>query len=400
MCAVYILGPERVGTVAKNGDPGYTTEAPEHTYLEDPAALPEEDRRRMLAVGVDAGDTRRSGTFLQMDHSVVHCGVRQEGLEVMGIDEALAGYPWVQDYVWRALDAAQDEFTAYAQDRSRSGYFIRALPGVKAVYPVQACLYLARERLAQCVHNIVIVEEGAELHIITGCASGQRVMSGLHLGVSEFYVKKNAHLTFTMIHNWAEEMEVRPRTAVIVEEGGVFLSNYICLSPVRLLQTNPVAYLRGEGAVARFNTVLVAPPGSFMDVGSQVFLAAERTRAELIARTVTTGGGIINRGLLVGEKAGVKAHLECRGLLLTSDGYIRAIPELEARVAGAELSHEAAVGKIAPEEIEYLMARGLDEDEATATIVRGFLNVRIEGLPEELERQIDRALEVSKVSAM
>jgi len=392
--------PERVDTVAKSIDTNYMTEAPEHGYLEDPKALPEEDRQRMLGVGVDTGETQRSGTFLQMDHSVVHCGVRQEGLEVMGIAEALAGYPWLKGYLWSALKAGEDEFTGYAETRAKNGYFIRALPGVKAVYPVQACLYLARERLAQCIHNIVIVEEGAELHIISGCTSARHVVSGLHLGVSEFYVKKGGHLTFTMIHNWAEEMEVRPRTAIVVDEGGVFLSNYICLSPVRLLQTNPIAYLRGKGAVARFNTVLVAPPGSFMDVGSRVFLAAERTRAELIARTVTTGGKIINRGLLVGEKPGVKAHLECRGLLLASEGYIRAIPELEARVAGAELSHEAAVGKIAPEEIEYLMARGLDEDEATATIVRGFLNVRIEGLPKELEQQIDRALAVSKVSTM
>ncbi len=61
---------------------------------------------------------------------------------------------------------------------------------------------------------------------------------------------------------------------------------------------------------------------------------------------------------------------------------------------GVELSHEAAVGKIAQEEIEYLMARGLDENEATSTIVRGFLNVDIMGLPgplkEAMERQISQ----------
>jgi Fe-S cluster assembly scaffold protein SufB len=58
------------------------------------------------------------------------------------------------------------------------------------------------------------------------------------------------------------------------------------------------------------------------------------------------------------------------------------------------------VGKIAEEEIEYLMARGLSEEEATATIVRGFLNVRIEGLPAELQAQVDRAIEESKQSLL
>ena len=52
------------------------------------------------------------------------------------------------------------------------------------------------------------------------------------------------------------------------------------------------------------------------------------------------------------------------------------------------MSHEAAVGKIAKEEIEYLMARGLSEEEATSTIVRGFLNVEIEGLSPELNKEL------------
>ena len=88
-----------------------------------------------------------------------------------------------------------------------------------------------------------------------------------------------------------------------------------------------------------------------------------------------------------------KAHLECNGLLLNPQGVIHAVPELEARTDNAELSHEAAVGKIAPDEIEYLMARGLSEEEATATIVRGFLKVNIEGLPPALAAEIHRALD-------
>jgi Fe-S cluster assembly scaffold protein SufB len=77
---------------------------------------------------------------------------------------------------------------------------------------------------------------------------------------------------------------------------------------------------------------------------------------------------------------------------LGDGGIIHAIPELRGTRAGVELSHEAAVGKIAQEEIEYLMARGLDEDEATATIVRGFLNVEIMGLPQELRDSIDATI--------
>jgi Fe-S cluster assembly scaffold protein SufB len=90
-----------------------------------------------------------------------------------------------------------------------------------------------------------------------------------------------------------------------------------------------------------------------------------------------------------------RGHLECKGLIL-KDGMIYAIPEIEGNVVGTELSHEAAVGKLAREEIEYLMARGLDEDLATATIIRGFLDVKITGLPPVLQQQIDAAIDTAE----
>ena len=143
----------------------------------------------------------------------------------------------------------------------------------------------------------------------------------------------------------------------------------------------------------------MSSPGSEMDVGGRIFLEGEETRAEIISRAISNGGNIIARGDLIGQVPGVKAHLECRGLILNG-GSIRAIPELEGMVDGVEMSHEAAVGKIAQDEILYLMSRGLSEDEATATIVRGFLSVDIPGIPPQLKAEIDRAVEQSDKDMM
>jgi hypothetical protein len=78
--------------------------------------------------------------------------------------------------------------------------------------------------------------------------------------------------------------------------------------------------------------------------------------------------------------------------LILNEGLLHAIPELQGSLPGVEMSHEAAVGKIDQREIEYLMSRGLDEDEAVSTIVRGFLNVDIEGLPAGLVEKLDQAI--------
>jgi hypothetical protein len=64
------------------------------------------------------------------------------------------------------------------------------------------------------------------------------------------------------------------------------------------------------------------------------------------------------------------------------------------------MSHEAAVGKIDQREIEYLMARGIDEEEAVSTIVRGFLNVDIEGLPDKLKQKIDSIINETQKDMM
>ncbi|MDP2662931.1 MAG: SufD family Fe-S cluster assembly protein [Dehalococcoidia bacterium] len=87
---------------------------------------------------------------------------------------------------------------------------------------------------------------------------------------------------------------------------------------------------------------------------------------------------------------------ERRGLILADDGTIHAIPELLGRLPDVDLSHEAAVGKIAEEKLEYLMARGLTRAEATAMIAQGFLNADIKSLPPQLEAELKRAIKESQ----
>ncbi len=371
----------------------YKTEAPKHSAVPDPEALPQEDRSRMLEVGVTPRLEERAATYIQMDESVVYSSSNEGGVEVLSIGQALEKYEWLSDYYWNALEVDTDKYTAIAEVKPGGGYFIRVKEGYKAKRPVQSCLYISTDSLAQRVHNIIIVEPNAELHVITGCATSRLVSSGLHVGASEFYVKSGGKLSYTMIHNWGKAVAVRPRTAAVVEDGATFLSNYICLEPAATLQMYPTTYLTGRESVARFYSLLMATPGSELDVGSRIVLEGRGSRAEIVSRSVSRGGTIVARGLLEGRSPGVKGHLECNGLILSDEGLIHAVPELRGTLKDVDLSHEAAVGKISEEEIHYLMARGLSEDEATSAIVRGFLDVRIEGLPAELQSYIKSVVE-------
>jgi len=378
----------------------YSFDGGQSEPIEDLSSLDAKDQERLLYAGIDVNQKNVSGTFMHLNHSGVHCQSRQEGLEIMDIKAALKKYNGLPGQFWELVDRDQDEYTRAAAENLHGGYFIRAKAGIKIEQPVQTCLFIKGSGLAQNVHNIVVVEEGAEMHILTGCATAHGTREAAHMGISEFWVKKGGKLIwvkkggkliFTMIHNWGEETAVRPRSAGVLEEDAVFLNNYVLLKPVTDLQMYPTLSLNGKGAVARFNSVIVAPEGSYVDTGNRILLNAPETRGEIIARTLTTGGTVINRGHIGASSVPARGHLECKGLIL-GGGRICAIPELDADIAGVELSHEAAVGKIAQEEIEYLMARGLDEDEATSTIVRGFLNVEMEDLPPELQASIDKQI--------
>ncbi|MBP1740598.1 MAG: SufD family Fe-S cluster assembly protein [Deltaproteobacteria bacterium] len=199
-----------------------------HSYMADEelCELPQVEQKRLIMAGLDVSQKERSGTFFQKDTSVIHCHSSQEGIEVLPIQKALENHPWIRDYYWKLVAVDADKYTAAVELNLHDGYVIRALPGSKSIYPVQACLYLDKEGLQQNVHNIIIAEEDSELHIITGCSTSPHMKKGIHVGISEFFIKKNAKLSFTMIHNWAEDMMVRPRSVAQVEEGGLFLNNY------------------------------------------------------------------------------------------------------------------------------------------------------------------------------
>ncbi|RLF13827.1 MAG: SufD family Fe-S cluster assembly protein, partial [Thermoprotei archaeon] len=114
------------------------------------------------------------------------------------------------------------------------------------------------------------------------------------------------------------------------------------------------------------------------------------TRGESISRVVSSSGSkVVSRGTIVAASSPARGHLECRGLILDDSSMIQAVPELIGMRRDVDLSHEAAVGKIAEHEIAYLMSRGLSREDAVSTIVRGFLNVEMLGLPLELTREMN-----------
>jgi len=378
----------------------------ERGRIESLEGLSFQGKEAALMAGIDVKEEVRSGSYLQIDHSVVYERLNRvyEGkLEIMSTTDALRRYEWLEDYYWRAVPVDQDKYTAQVELNMTHGYFIRVLPHQRIDYPVQACLLVAENYVSQNVHNIIIVEEGAELQVITGCTLAKKDAEGIHLGISEFFIKKGGRLFFTMIHNWADNFHVRPRTWAIVEDDGAFVSNYVLLKPVKSIQAFPVAYLKGDRASAKFNTIVYGLKGSYIDLGSRIILEGEDTRGESTARAIAADETVIYaRGDLEAKTKGYcLAHLDCRGIVFSNKAKIYAIPQLVSEGAlKAELSHEASIGPISEEQVEYLMSRGIHKDDAVSIITSGFLSLDIPYIPGIIDRNIKEVIKITAKEAM
>ena len=366
--------------------------------------LNKDDIEKMELVGLAPDDKDRAGTFTVIDDEIDKSKSKTEGVEILGLSQALKKYDWANDYMWQLVDPHKDEFTErvwkYEQEHGPVGQFLRFKKGMISKEPFQSCFFIKLDRFVQTVHNIIIVEDEAEFHIITGCAVASYVNSGMHIGITEIYLEKNATLSYTMIHDWAPEMIVRPRTGIRIDSGSKFFSNYISLRETKITQMYPTARLVGEGALVKFTSLILAPPNSIYDLGSRAYLSAPNTSAEIISRVITKGGTAISRGNIIAEAPDTRGHLECNGLFLSDDGNIDAVPELTAKMRDTDLSHEAALGKISEEKLEYLMARGLTRDESTQMMIKGFLDIDILGLPPALEKEIRYNLNLMEDEAL
>ncbi|MGC9310866.1 MAG: SufB/SufD family protein [Candidatus Aenigmatarchaeota archaeon] len=329
-----------------------------------------------------------SGSYIFADKKKVFGRLNEKyrgAAEILDINDALEKYGGLGDFYWKLVSPDKNEYTRMVSVPN-GGYFIRVFEGRSLELPLESCIILRRGE-EQFLHNIVIAEPGSSVTIMSGCTAHESLRAALHVGVSEFFVGKNASVSFTMVHNWTENSVVRPATAVNVEEGGKYLSNYLCLKPVKDLRTFPKVICE-KGAQAIFKSVLYGKGNSSIEIGEDIELRGEDSRAEITSRSVLEDSAkIITRGRILGL-AKAKGHIECNGILLSDRAELRSIPEIAARNPEVDLSHEAAIGKIAEKELLYLMSRGLSREEATNLIVRGFMKLPGMGLPEWIEREI------------
>ena len=257
----------------------------------------------------------------------------------------------------------------------KSGIDIVIKPGTKKE-SVHIPVVLSQSGLTEMVYNDFHVGDDCDVTIVAGCGihnSGDQMSK--HDGIHTFYIGKNSHVKYVEKHygsgEGTGERIMNPETVVILGENSFMELETVQIRGVDSTKRSTRATL-ADGAKIIVTEKLMTHGKQYAETSFDVDLNGEGSSANVISRAVARDD---SRQLFLARINGnnrCAGHSECDAIIM-DNAKISAIPEITANHLDAELIHEAAIGKIAGDQIVKLMTLGLTEAEAEAQIVNGFL---------------------------
>ena len=361
---------------------------PEIKETYDKLGIPEAEKNRLVA-----------GVAAQYESEVVYQQI-QEDLERQGVifldtDTGLKQYPELfKKYFGKSIPAGDNKFSALNTAAWSGGSFIYVPKGVHVDIPLQAYFRINTEAMGQFERTLIIADEGSFVHYVEGCTAPIYDSNSLHAAVVEIFVERNAHVRYTTIQNWSTNVLNLVTQRAQVEEGATMewvdgnMGSCVTMK-------YPACYLLGDHARGETLTIGFAGPGQVQDTGAKMIHMAPHTSSSIVSKSVSRGGGRTSyRGLVEVHKRAhhAKATAMCDALLVDKISRTDTYPYVDIRADDAELGHEATVSKVSEDQLFYLMSRGLTQDEAMATIVRGFVEPIAKKLPMEYALELNRLI--------
>ena len=356
-CAPPTTAPRRTGTTY----PPYIKD----TF--DKLGIPEAERKFL------------AGVSAQYESEVVYHSIRadleKQGVIFLDMDSGLRQYPdIVKEYFGTVIPAADNKFSALNSAVWSGGSFIYVPKNTHVELPLQAYFRINAENMGQFERTLIIADEGSRVHYIEGCTAPTYSSDSLHSAVVELIAKPGAHIRYTTIQNWSNNVyNLVTKRAVAYEGATVEWVDGNLGSKVTIKY--PAVYLLGRGARADILSVAFAGAGQHQDAGGKVIHVAPDTTSTITSKSISKDGGQATyRGLLKVAKGAVhaKSFVRCDALLLDEQSRSNTYPSIEIDEEQVDIGHEATVSRLSDEQVFYLQSRGLTETAAKALIVNGF----------------------------
>jgi Fe-S cluster assembly protein SufB len=366
------------------------------TWDEVPAGI----KRTFDRLGIPEAERNfLAGVSAQYESEVVYHSIRED-LERQGVlfsdcDTGLREHSEIfRKYFGTVIPPNDNKFAALNSAVWSGGSFVYVPKGVRVEIPLQAYFRINIESMGQFERTLIIAEEGSFVHYIEGCTAPTYSKDSLHSAVVEIIAMPHAHVRYTTIQNWSNNVyNLVTKRAIAKEHSVVEWIDGNLGSKVTMKY--PSIYLMGEGAHGEVLSVAFAGDGQHQDAGAKVIHVAPNTTSNIVSKSVSKGTGRTSyRGhLKVYPKAhDVRSSVRCDALLLDEQARSDTYPYMDVEAEDVQIGHEASVSKVGDEQLFYLQSRGISEAEATAMIVNGFIEPFVKELPMEYALELNRLI--------
>ena len=258
---------------------------------------------------------------------------------------------------------------------SVSGLDIRIKPGTKNE-SVHIPVVLTQTGIKELVNNDFYIGEDCDVTIVAGCGIDNcGTQDSEHDGIHRFYVGKNARIKYVEKHygsgDGSGKRILNPGTEVYQEENSTVEMEMVQIKGVDDTERTTTAEL-AEGAKLVVRERLMTHGDQRAVSAYVISLNGKNASADIVSRSVARDDSFQKFEAKIVGNAECHGHTECDSIIM-DNGRILAVPALEANDVDAALVHEAAIGKIAGDQLIKLMTLGLTEQEAEEQIINGFL---------------------------
>lgn len=310
-------------------------------------------------------------------------------------DTALKMYPDLfKKYFGKLVKNDDNKFAALNSSVWSGGTFIYVPPHTKLNRPLQSYFRIDSKDMGQFERTLIIVDHDSDLHYIEGCTAPSYSSDSLHAAVVEIYVGKNSKCRYTTIQNWAPNVYNLVTKRAMVEENGTmeWIDGNI---GSKVTMKYPACILKGDYSKGVCTTIALADKDQIQDTGAKMIHIGKHTKSNILSKSIARNGGNASyRGLVKITKDAKKssANVKCDTILLDEKSKSDTYPTNICENKTSTLEHEATVSKIDPNELFYLMTRGINEDKATELLIMGFIEAFKEELPLEYAVELNQLL--------
>ena len=316
---------------------------------------------------------------------------QEKGIIFTDLKTAEEKYPEILEKVLgKLVHSGESKFAALAGALAQTGVLLYVPPGVQVEQPLHSLLWGPGANLAYLSHVLVYLDEGSSVTYVHEMASPTETGGqSLHAGIVEIFVGPQANLRFVELQSWGQHVWNFTHERVNVERGGNLDWIFGAIGS-HLTKNFSELNLVGAGSTGKMSGFYFTNHDQHLDHDTQQNHLAMRTTSDLLfkgalldeSRSVWQGMIYVAPG--ADKTDGYQAN---RNLVLSPRARADSIPGLEILANDVRCTHGATVGKIDPEQIFYLLSRGIPERESERLIVEGFFDPIMQRIPFEGVRQ-------------